>query len=119
MSAHGVEAHGWDPVHLPDGPLLECDVVNLGYVVNVIEDPGERVDVVRAAWALCRDLLVVSARGLEDQKRSDLTQYGDGFISSRKTFQKFFSHLRGFLGVSSGFLKNLSSAVCVSSGFSS
>jgi len=37
----GFDAYGWDPVHAPDGPQADADVVNLGYVLNVIEDPAE------------------------------------------------------------------------------
>ena len=39
----GIEAWGWDPAHRPDGDLVPVEVVNLGYVVNVIEDIGERL----------------------------------------------------------------------------
>src|SRR3954452_807300 len=38
----GVQCTGWDPHHRPDGTLEPSDVVNLGYVVNVIEDLQER-----------------------------------------------------------------------------
>jgi hypothetical protein len=37
-------------------------VVNLGYVINVIEEAAERADVLREAWALTRKVLIVSAR---------------------------------------------------------
>jgi hypothetical protein len=36
-------------------------VVTLGYVLNVIEDPGERAAALRQAWDHCRRLLVVAA----------------------------------------------------------
>ncbi len=38
----GYEAAGWDPAHAPGEALREADVVNLGYVLNVIEDLAER-----------------------------------------------------------------------------
>jgi len=42
LQALGHNADGWDPVHRPDAAKREADVVNLGYVLNVIEDPAER-----------------------------------------------------------------------------
>jgi len=39
----GHTANGWDPVHQPEGKKWEADVVNIGYVLNVIEDPAERL----------------------------------------------------------------------------
>lgn len=38
----GYRSAGWDPHYCPDLPLVPADVVNLGYVINVIEDPAER-----------------------------------------------------------------------------
>jgi DNA phosphorothioation-associated putative methyltransferase len=57
----GIEAWGWDPYYARDGRLDEADVVNLGFVVNVIEDPEERSQTLRCAWSLCRRTLTVSA----------------------------------------------------------
>ena len=45
----------------PQGQKRPADVVNLGYVINVIEDPVERAETLRNAWALCRRVMVVSA----------------------------------------------------------
>jgi hypothetical protein len=42
------------PVYAPNGARREADVVNLGYVVNVMEDPSERREVLRRAWSLAR-----------------------------------------------------------------
>ena len=38
----GFDCTGWDPVHAPEGMRREADLVNLGYVVNVIEGAAER-----------------------------------------------------------------------------
>lgn len=86
----GYEAGGWDPAHAPEGPRAEADVVNLGFVINVIEDPAERVEVLLAAWKLARRLLVVSTlvRGQEDY--AAFRCCGDGVLTSRHTFQKYF-----------------------------
>ncbi len=40
----GHESCGWDPVHAPDSPKQAADVVNLGFVLNVIEDPADLHD---------------------------------------------------------------------------
>ncbi len=91
LSAMGFEASGWDPVHRPDGERRRSPVVNLGYVVNVIEDPVERCETLRQAWALAEDVLIVSARLALDGRalRSDCA-FADGCLTSRGTFQKFF-----------------------------
>jgi hypothetical protein len=57
----GYAADGWDPVHRPDPGKVAADVVNLGYVLNVIEDPGERLETIVEAFRHARRLLVVSA----------------------------------------------------------
>ena len=42
LTALGIDAAGWDPAHSPDSERRHAKVVNLGYVVNVIEDRAER-----------------------------------------------------------------------------
>src|SRR5690242_19209640 len=62
LCALGFRAGGWDPAFNPDAERSAADVVNFGYVANVIEDPAERADALRAAWALTQRVLVVAAR---------------------------------------------------------
>mgnify|MGYP006448276655 FL=1 len=38
------ECNGWDPTHRPNIKQTKADIVNLGFVVNVIEDQDERKD---------------------------------------------------------------------------
>jgi len=38
LEAHGVDVLGWDPVHKPEHTPTKRDIVNLGFVTNVIED---------------------------------------------------------------------------------
>jgi hypothetical protein len=40
LHGEGFQSDGWDPHFEPDSPRIEADVVNLGFVVNVIEDPA-------------------------------------------------------------------------------
>ena len=44
---------------LPDEESSPTDVVNLGYVVNIVEDPEDRMVVLAAAWQFARKLLIV------------------------------------------------------------
>jgi DNA phosphorothioation-associated putative methyltransferase len=87
----GVDANGWDPAHWPDNAKTSAAVVNLGYVVNVIEAKHEREAALREAWQLSSRLLVVSARLDWDVNTAQAIPCGDGLITSRGTFQKFFS----------------------------
>jgi DNA phosphorothioation-associated putative methyltransferase len=64
LKERGYDCSGWDPVHAPNGQRREADVVNLGYVVNVIEDPSERREVLHTSWSLARRILVHSS-GIE------------------------------------------------------
>ncbi|MEI7686912.1 MAG: DNA phosphorothioation-associated putative methyltransferase [Planctomycetota bacterium] len=90
---------GWDPVFRPDGPRRPADIVNLGFVINVIEDPAERTATLRRAWDLCQRLLVVSAQIHMDGRGNAQVAFGDGVLTSRGTFQKFYEQgeLRTFL----------------------
>ena len=91
LKAQGYDASGWDPVHRADGIRKRSPVVNLGYVVNVIESVGERREALRQAWALTDRLLLVSARlSLDGRGLQNCRQYQDGCVTSRGTFQKFF-----------------------------
>ena len=95
----GYTAMGWDPAFFPDEPKARADLVNLGYVLNVIENPTERLGVLRDAWAFAGETLVVSAlvRGQEGHARAQA--HGDGVVTSRRTFQKYFEQgeLQGML----------------------
>ena len=86
----GYEASGWDPVHRPAQPTSEADLVNLGYVVNVIEAPVERADALRASWKLARQVLVVAARPDWEGRSVAGQPFGDGILTTKGTFQRFF-----------------------------
>ena len=91
LSSLGIACAGWDPVFATQESPTEADLVNLGYVVNVIEDSTERVRVLRDAWSLARRLLIVAARlSLEADLPSRLNCFADGFLTTRGTFQKLF-----------------------------
>ena len=60
LRENGIDARGWDPYFAPDEPVVGADIVNLGFVINVIEDFRERLEALTRAWSLARGLLVVS-----------------------------------------------------------
>lgn len=90
LTNKGYSATGWDPHFTPGQPKCEADVVNLGYVLNVIERAQERAEVLRDAWGLTRDVLVVAVRSFSDLKSEPGRSHGDGFLTSIGTFQKFY-----------------------------
>ena len=92
LQEQGIACTGWDPEYFPEGPRVSADVVNLGYVLNVIESAKERVEVLNDAWRLTQHVLIVAVRVQFEMLGADLVPYQDGHLSSRGTFQKFFSH---------------------------
>jgi hypothetical protein len=90
LVANGITAFGWDPHYVPDGQKRQADVVNLGFVINVIEDFSERADALRAAYAFAKNLLAIAAMPV-NQATQPGRPYRDGFITSRNTFQKYYT----------------------------
>jgi DNA phosphorothioation-associated putative methyltransferase len=93
LTVDGFDAVGWDPYYAPDGDKRPSSVVNLGYVLNVIENPSERVWVLKDAYGLAEKVLIIAAL-IEGQKsRTQAKRYRDGIITKRGTFQKFFAQM--------------------------
>ncbi|NLY01885.1 MAG: DNA phosphorothioation-associated putative methyltransferase [Rhodopirellula sp.] len=86
LRGSGIRCDGWDPAFRPDGEKTVADVVNLGYVINVIEDARERATAVRSAWNLSSKLLVVAAQIEFAAPDKEQTRFADGVITSRGTF---------------------------------
>jgi DNA phosphorothioation-associated putative methyltransferase len=104
----GHHADGWDPHHRPHADLKQAEVVNLGYVLNVVENPTERVRALEAAWRLTRRALVVAVRTVDEARFvSSAKEHADGILTGAETFQKFFrqsearSYIDGSLEVQS------------------
>lgn len=99
LQARGLTATGWDPVHAPDVARTPADVVNLGYVLNVIEDPAERLCTIKQAWSLAQRALVIAARLTMDSPGGHDVFYKDGYLTRLGTFQKYYeqSELRTVL----------------------
>lgn len=86
----GIRAFGWDPAHRPEGQRNGADVVNLGYVVNVVDDPREREDVLKSAWDFAHGVLIVTARLKSESDIEGFGEFQDGYVTRLRTFQKFY-----------------------------
>ncbi|MHC5670584.1 DNA phosphorothioation-associated putative methyltransferase [Nostoc sp.] len=86
----GYTSAGWDPYYHPDVLHTAADVVNLGYVLNVIEDPEERRQSLRQAWELTHKVLIVAAQILINAPSKTQLAYNDGIVTRRNTFQKYY-----------------------------
>jgi DNA phosphorothioation-associated putative methyltransferase len=97
LSSDGIAADGWDPHYRPEVPIAPADAVNLGFVLNVIEDPAERIDAITKAFGLARTVMSIGVM-LYGGDRPGKT-YRDGFLTSRNTFQKYFlqSELKDYI----------------------
>ena len=90
LQALGYDADGWDPVFRSEAGKREADVVNLGYILNVIEDPAERLEALVDAFRHAKRMLVVSAMISETVETGRSSHFGDGVLTTRNTFQKYF-----------------------------
>ena len=97
LSEVGLKASGWDPHFAEKNPIFSADVVNLGFVVNVIEDPAERVEAITKAFEITRQVLSVAVMLYGPDRAGK--PFGDGFLTARNTFQKYFTQgeLKDFL----------------------
>jgi DNA phosphorothioation-associated putative methyltransferase len=90
LRENGLTAHGWDPYFAPDERVQPADLVNLGFVINVIEDFDERLEALTRAWSLASTLLVVSVM-LANQNDVRGERFRDGVRTQRGTFQKYYT----------------------------
>jgi DNA phosphorothioation-associated putative methyltransferase len=90
LEAHGLDVLGWDPNFKPDNEKIKSDIINLGFVLNVIEDQDERLEALLLAWELAEKFLVVSVMLANENYISQFKPYKDGVITSRNTFQKYY-----------------------------
>ncbi|WP_017295289.1 DNA phosphorothioation-associated putative methyltransferase [Geminocystis herdmanii] len=90
MAEKGYQSDGWDLFYQPNNPLKKADIVNLGYIINVIENVTERREALLKAWALTQEVLIVAAQVLIDDRQKGFMVYGDGIVTERNTFQKYY-----------------------------
>ena len=98
LTANGLQAAGWDPFYAPEQPLRPAPLVNLGFVINVIEDREERLEALTSAWLLTETLLVVAVM-LANQNAPRGTGFADGVLTRRGTFQRYYTQteIRAYL----------------------
>lgn len=90
LTTAGLKAAGWDPYFAPGNPRETADLVNIGFVINVIEDPTERREALFRAFELARIALCVSAMLATDGEGAG-EPYTDGVLTKRKTFQRYYT----------------------------
>lgn len=90
LSEFGFQAAGWDPHYCLENSRISAEVVNLGFVINVIEDFDERCEAIEKAFALADRLLIVGAL-IGTPPTTGGRRHRDGVLTSRNTFQKYYS----------------------------
>ncbi len=104
LKADGTTCNGFDPAFRSEAPKLPSPVVNLGFVLNVIEDAAERTATLKDAWGLSQQVLCVAARIIVSDQVGGDVEYGDGVLTRIGTFQKYFTqaelrqYIEGTLG---------------------
>lgn len=98
LTANNIRICGWDPHYAPEQPRQLADIVNLGFVINVIENYCERIEALCDAYGLTEKVLVVSAM-LINQNTPNAQAFNDGVITQRNTFQKYYNQneLKAFI----------------------
>jgi len=92
LEYNGYTASGWDPAYMNEVKRNEADIVNLGFVLNVIEDSYERLQVLNKAYNLAKKVLSVAVVTDTSPTAKELRPYKDGFLTNRGTFQKYYNH---------------------------
>ncbi|HNW79418.1 MAG TPA: DNA phosphorothioation-associated putative methyltransferase, partial [Candidatus Competibacteraceae bacterium] len=90
LRENGLNAAGWDPYYAPEQTLQAADIVNLGFVINVIEDRDARLEALTRAWSLAERLLVVAVM-LANPHDPRGQPFRDGVRTQRGTFQKYYT----------------------------
>ena len=91
LKGHDIPATGWDPIYYPDEAIKSADIINLGFVINIIESPDERNATLKKTYKLAKKILVVSVMLGSETITKKYKNYGDGVVTSRNTFQKYYT----------------------------
>lgn len=90
LASLGYEVSGWDPHFQNEAPRRSAAVVNLGFVINVIERLEERIEALQRAYALTEGALSVAAM-LFSSASTRGRPLADGYLTSRGTFQRYYA----------------------------
>lgn len=82
----GYDATGYDPHYFSEIPKGTFDVGLRTYVLNVIPNPLERSKVIEHMATMCR-IVYIAVRNGRDFTQSKWEPFGDGYITSKNTFQ--------------------------------
>jgi DNA phosphorothioation-associated putative methyltransferase len=88
LRARKIKATGWDPHYHPHQKVMPADVVNLGFVLNVIENQSERDETLARACMLAKKVLIVAVR--VEHALEDAAEFNDGVLTKLGTFQKLY-----------------------------
>ena len=91
LAENGYSATGWDPHFAPHCDKRPSDVVNLGFVLNVIEDVSERRAVLQEAYELSGSVLSVGVMYAVDANRASGVRLADGILTQKQTFQRLYN----------------------------
>ncbi len=91
LQQYNINALGWDPVYFPNQEIVVSDIVNLGFVINVIEDQGERKKTLFNAYNYAKKLLVVAVMLGGESIINRFQPLNDGVVTARNTFQKYYT----------------------------
>lgn len=90
LSGLGFRAAGWDPEFWPKNERTSAEIVNAGFVLNVIEDTAERRQALLSAWELTSRAMIVSVISRWHQPQGALSSYSDGSLTRKGTFQHYY-----------------------------
>ena len=85
----GVSVSAWDPAFFSDEERTPADIVNIRYVVNVIEAPEARAVALRASWKPAQRVLIVPAKRAWETRTVASDFQRDGTVTRKRTFQEF------------------------------
>ena len=91
LQEKNITIKGWDPHFFPSTKVETADIVNLGYVLNVIEDISERSSVLKKAFSLANRVLSIAVMLNGQGQYENPKPYKDGFLTKRNTFQKYYT----------------------------
>ncbi|BDA76068.1 hypothetical protein CAL7716_102340 (plasmid) [Calothrix sp. PCC 7716] len=88
LNQQGIKAVGFDPYYYPQLELIQpTEVISLNFVINVIECPFEREYVLKWAWELTKQWLIIAVQ-LHNPSKNRI-----GEIQTKKgTFQKYYTN---------------------------
>lgn len=90
LSRQGFCVTGWDPHFRPESARNPASIVNLGYVLNIVENPEERTATLAQAWEYAEDLLCVSVMIRDPRPNGGEVNFSDGVLTGWGTFQRYY-----------------------------